>query len=45
MATLNGGEKHAMRCRFTLKEPQAGLLRGGKGECQFSDGGRVELDF
>jgi len=45
VATLNGSEKHSMRCRFTLANPQASLLRGGKGECQVSDGGRVDLDF
>ncbi len=45
VATLSGSENHAMRCRFTLKDPQGGWLHGGTGECQISDGSRVELDF
>jgi len=45
VGTLHGSENHAMRCRFTLTDPDAGWKQGGKGECQVSDGARVELDF
>jgi len=45
VATLRGSENHAMRCRFTLTDPEAGWEEGGKGECQVSDGARVDLDF
>jgi len=45
VATLRGSENHSMRCRFTLTDPQGGWLHGGSGECQISDGARVELEF
>lgn len=45
VATLTGSEHHLMRCHFTLKAPEAGLLGGGEGECQISDRGRVHLQF
>jgi hypothetical protein len=45
VATLKGSENHSMRCRFTLTDSQAGWLHGGTGECQVSDGARVDLDF
>lgn len=45
LASLRGSASHAMRCRFTLKDPVAGLLHGGGGECQISDGGHIELEF
>lgn len=45
VATLEGSEENSMRCRFTLANPHTGLLRDGKGVCQISDGGRIELDF
>lgn len=45
VATLYGKGDHSMRCRFTLDEPNQGLLGGGKGQCQTSDGGKVEANF
>lgn len=45
VASLSGSEHHAMRCHFTLKDPFAGLLHGGEGKCQISDGGQIELEF
>jgi len=45
VATLTGSEQHSMRCQFTLKAPETGLLAGGAGECQISDRGRVQLQF
>ena len=45
VAYLPGSEGHAMRCRFTLNRPSGGFLEGGTGECQTSDGSRVDLEF
>ena len=45
VAYLPGDAGHAMRCRFVLEQPDEGFLAGGKGECQTSDGGRVDLEF
>jgi hypothetical protein len=45
VATLKGSEGHSMRCRLSLSDPVGGLLRGGSGTCQVSDGGRVDLEF
>jgi hypothetical protein len=45
VASLRGSEGHSMRCRFSLDHPEGGLLAGGEGDCQISDGGQVSLDF
>ncbi len=45
VATLSSGNGSSMRCQFTLTEPQRGLLAGGSGACQISDGGRLALTF
>jgi hypothetical protein len=45
VATLQGNRGHTMRCQITLKEPEAGLLAGGSGRCQMTDGGGVKLEF
>lgn len=45
VATLQGSEGHAMRCRLTLTNPHADLLESGHGTCQISDGGRLDLEF
>jgi len=45
VAYLPGSKGHAMRCRFTLNQPEAGFVEGGTGECQTSDGGAVALEF
>ncbi len=45
VASLYGDRTHSMRCRFTLNEPQQGLVGGGVGECQTSDGGVIDANF
>ncbi len=45
LATLKGDRDDSMRCQFTLREPPEGLLRGGVGRCQISDGGHIHLEF
>jgi len=45
LATLFGDRGDAMRCRFTLQDPERGLLQGGVGECQVSDGGKIDIEF
>lgn len=45
VATLFGNEGHSMRCRFTLAQPQEGLLGGGVGACESSKGNRISAHF
>lgn len=45
VASLRGNQGHQMRCRFTLTNPQADLLRDGTGECQITNGERIDLNF
>lgn len=45
VASLEGDRGHHMRCKLELYAPQAGLAGGGKGACQVSDGGTLELSF
>lgn len=45
VSTLRGSEGSAMRCQLSLKAPQNGLLGGGSGSCQISDGGKIALEF
>jgi hypothetical protein len=45
VATLAGNQGASMRCQLAMKAPQRGLLAGGSGACQISDGGRLSLDF
>jgi len=45
LATLFGDRGNSMRCRFTLQDPERGLLQGGVGECQVSDGGKLDVEF
>ncbi|MEE9606094.1 MAG: hypothetical protein V3U03_00035 [Myxococcota bacterium] len=45
VAFLSGRTSGSMRCVLQLNEPLVGLLRGGSGTCQVSDGGRIDLDF
>jgi len=45
VAVLNSKDGRSMRCQLTLKQPQVGLLGGGSGACQVSDGGRLALTF
>jgi hypothetical protein len=45
VATLEGDRGASMRCQFTLDDPQGGLLSGGSGRCQISNGGSLNLEF
>ena len=45
IATLFGNEGHSMRCRFTLANPQMGLMGGGVGACQSSKGSKISAKF
>ncbi len=45
VASLIGDKGDTMRCRFTLRRPQEGLMGGGTGECQTSNGSRISADF
>jgi hypothetical protein len=35
-------EKVRLRCRFDLHDPRAGLVRGASGDCELSNGTRIE---
>lgn len=45
VATLFGDRGDTMRCRFRLSDPPAGLSGGGAGECQPSNGGKIDVQF
>ena len=45
VATLFGNRGDTMRCRFQLKNSEAGMSGGGVGECQTSSGSHVEAQF
>lgn len=45
VASLRSQSGLAMRCRLQLNRPDRGLLEGGTGHCQLSDGGTVDLSF
>jgi hypothetical protein len=45
IATLFGDHSHSMRCRFTLSVPSEGLVAGGVGKCQVSDGSWLDVKF
>lgn len=45
VATLFGDRDHSMRCKFTLVDPDAGMVGGGVGSCQVSDGGQLDVQF
>ncbi len=45
VATLVGDKGGAMRCRFRLSDPEAGMDSRGVGECQVSSGGRIDVQF
>jgi len=45
LATLEGDRGHHMRCRLLLDDPDAGLMAGGRGHCQVSDGGTIDVRF
>jgi hypothetical protein len=39
--TATAGDQ-VIRCRFNVKSPTAGLVRGGNGECKLSDGSTIQ---
>lgn len=45
IATLFGDQRHTMRCRFTLANPEDGMTGGGVGECQISNGETIHATF
>jgi hypothetical protein len=45
VATLEAPGELRMRCRFHLVDPSSGMLSGGEGECQLSDGRTVRATF
>lgn len=45
VATLFGDSGSSMRCQFTLEDGQRGMLSGGVGTCQVSDGSRIDVQF
>jgi hypothetical protein len=45
VAYLKSPDGPKMRCQIELNEPAEGLLGGGSGSCQVSNGGRVELSW
>lgn len=45
VANLTGANSQAMRCRFHLNSPTAGMIGGGQGECQFNGGRTVNAVF
>lgn len=45
VATLFGSAGHTMRCRFQLASPATGMAGGGVGECETSDGRRIDAQF
>ena len=42
VAVLRSEQGERMRCRFDLAEPDRGPAGGGMGECQLSDGAKIE---
>jgi hypothetical protein len=45
VATLFGDRKNTMRCRFQLANPPDGMSGGGVGECQVTNGDKIEAQF
>jgi len=45
VATLFGNRGNTMRCRFTLADPSAGMSGGGVGECQVSNGVKIDAQI
>lgn len=45
VGSLIGDKGQTMRCRFSLRRPQLGLMGGGTGECQTSKGSQIEANF
>jgi hypothetical protein len=45
LATLFGNDGRSMRCQLTLNDPRRGMVGGGIGECQVSDGSAIDVQF
>lgn len=45
IATLFGDHSDTMRCRFQLANPPDGMAGGGIGECQVTNGDRIQAQF
>lgn len=45
VSTLFGNRGDTMRCRFQLANPIDGITAGGVGECQTSNGDKIEAQF
>ncbi len=45
VATLFGDQGHVMRCRLNLSNPAGGITGGGIGECEVSNGERIDVQF
>jgi hypothetical protein len=45
VATLFGDRDDTMRCRFRLSSPESGMRGGGVGECQLSNGAKIDATF
>jgi len=45
IATLFGDRKNTMRCRFQLANPADGMTGGGIGECQITNGEKIQAQF
>jgi hypothetical protein len=45
VANLKGPGDDRMRCRFTLNVPSWGMAGGGQGQCELTDGRRVDAVF
>jgi hypothetical protein len=45
LATLNGNRGRFIRCELDMSDPRKGLLAGGAGDCQVSDGGKLKVTF
>ena len=45
VATLFGDKGDTMRCRFNLTNPDVGMGGGGVGECQVSNGTKIDAQF
>jgi hypothetical protein len=45
LATLSGTRGRFIRCELDMIDPRKGLLAGGAGDCQVSDGGKLKVTF
>jgi hypothetical protein len=45
VAGLDGDGSHAARCHFRLADTERGLVAGGFGDCDVTDGSRLRVSF